>query len=98
MCRESNAPLAVVESIVGHSNPAMTRHYTHVGELAAGRAIALLPSVMGDAKAHDLQNEPENILLKAHKLAKKMTTANWQANRNKLLALLTAKEVQLEIT
>jgi hypothetical protein len=30
------APLAVVEFIVGHSNPAMTRHYTHVGELAAG--------------------------------------------------------------
>ncbi|MGD1085371.1 MAG: tyrosine-type recombinase/integrase, partial [Verrucomicrobiota bacterium] len=25
LCRESNAPLAVVESIVGHSNPAMTR-------------------------------------------------------------------------
>src|SRR5262249_14742928 len=35
LCRESNAPLAVVESIVGHSSPAMTRHYTHVGELAA---------------------------------------------------------------
>src|SRR6267154_1030762 len=25
LCRESNAPLAVVESIVGHGNPAMTR-------------------------------------------------------------------------
>ena len=45
LCRASNAPLAVVESIVGHSNPAMTRHYTHVGELAAGRAVAALPSV-----------------------------------------------------
>ena len=31
LCRESNAPLSVVESIVGHSSPAMTRHYTHVG-------------------------------------------------------------------
>jgi integrase len=48
LCRESNAPLAVVESIVGHSNPAMTRHYTHVGELAAGRAVAALPSIIGD--------------------------------------------------
>src|SRR5208282_2951826 len=38
LCRESNAPLSVVESIVGHSSPAMTRHYTHVGELARGRA------------------------------------------------------------
>ena len=49
LCRESNAPLAVVECIVGHSSPAMTRHYTHVGELAAGRAVALLPSVMSEA-------------------------------------------------
>jgi integrase len=48
LCRESNAPLAVVEAIVGHSNPAMTRHYTHVGELAAGRAVAALPAVIGE--------------------------------------------------
>jgi hypothetical protein len=26
-------------SIVGHSSPAMTRHYTHVGELAAANAV-----------------------------------------------------------
>lgn len=39
LCRAANAPLAVVEAIVGHSNPAMTRHYTHVGELAASQAV-----------------------------------------------------------
>jgi hypothetical protein len=33
--------MVVVESIVGHSNPSMTRHYMHVGELAAGQAVAL---------------------------------------------------------
>jgi integrase len=88
LCRESNAPLSVVESIVGHSSPAMTRHYTHVGELAAGRAVALLPSVMGNKKADGLQTEPESILLKAHKLAKSMTAANWRTNRNKLLEVL----------
>src|SRR5262249_28315109 len=49
LCRESNAPLAVVESIVGHSNPSMTRHYTHVGEAAAGQAVAALPFVIGEA-------------------------------------------------
>jgi integrase len=88
LCRESNAPLAVVESIVGHSNPSMTRHYTHVGELAAGRAVALLPSVMSNEKSDGLQTEPESILLKAHKLAKSMTTTNWRTNRNKLLEML----------
>jgi integrase len=48
LCRENNTPLAVVESIVGHSSPAMTRHYTHLGELAAAQAVAMLPSVMRD--------------------------------------------------
>ena len=45
LCREAGAPLAVVEAIVGHSNPAMTRHYTHTGEAAARSAIALLPGL-----------------------------------------------------
>jgi integrase len=91
LCRESNAPLAVVESIVGHSNPSMTRHYTHVGELAAGRAVALLPSVMDDAKADGSQTEPETILLKTLKLAKSMTAANWKTKRAELIALLCSK-------
>src|SRR5207244_8969543 len=51
LCRDSTAPLSVVESIVGHSNPAMTRHYTHVGELAAARSVAELPSMVGEQKA-----------------------------------------------
>ena len=48
MCREAGAPLAVVEAIVGHSNPAMTRHYSHVSELAAGHAVAALPAGLGE--------------------------------------------------
>jgi integrase len=48
LCRQSNAPLAVVEAIVGHSNPAMTRHYTHVGDVAAGQAVAALPAIGGE--------------------------------------------------
>jgi len=51
MCREANAPLSVVESMVGHSNPAMTRHYTHTSELAAASAVNSLPAVMGDMPA-----------------------------------------------
>ena len=46
LCRQSNAPLAVVEAIVGHSNPAMTRHYTHVSETAAAGAVAALPPLL----------------------------------------------------
>ena len=50
LCREANAPLAVVEAIVGHANPAMTRHYTHIGEAAATTAVAALPDITGTAK------------------------------------------------
>jgi len=50
LCREANAPLAVVEAIVGHASPAMTRHYTHVSEAAAGAAVAALPDITGTAK------------------------------------------------
>jgi integrase len=87
LCRESNAPLAVVESIVGHSSPAMTRHYTHVGELAAGRAVAMLPSIMGDNAAPVLETKPEEILSKARAIAESMTAKNWREKKAELLAL-----------
>jgi integrase len=48
ICRRANAPLAVVERLVGHSSPAMTRHYTDVGDQATALAIASLPSMLGD--------------------------------------------------
>ncbi len=50
LCRASGAPLAVVESIVGHSSPAMTRHYTHTGEAAARASVDALPYILGKAK------------------------------------------------
>jgi integrase len=95
MCRESNAPLSVVQSIVGHSSPQMTQLYTHTSELAAGRAVALLPYVMGDAKAHGLQTEPENILFKVQKIAKSMTAANWKTKRAELLDLVSTTKLSM---
>jgi len=86
LCRESNAPLAVVQSIVGHSSPAMTRHYTHLGELAAGRAVALLPAVIGETKAH--RNGEESLTEKICRIAKGMTGANWREKKAALLALM----------
>lgn len=88
LCRESNAPLAVVEAIVGHSNPAMTRHYTHIGELAASRAVAALPAVIGEAKSNSVPAEADNDRAKALAVAKSMTAKNWKAKKALLLALL----------
>lgn len=87
LCRESNAPLAVVESIVGHSNPSMTRHYTHVGELAAGRAVALLPSVMSNAKPASNRGGQTEFISDLQAIVKSMTTANWKKKRAEFLAL-----------
>ena len=41
----AGAPLAIVQAIVGHSNPAMTRHYFHEQESALKSAVAALPDV-----------------------------------------------------
>ncbi len=56
LCRSAGASLSVVESLVGHSNPTMTRLYSHVGEVEAARAVALLPYVTGTAA--EIQREP----------------------------------------
>lgn len=90
LCRESNAPLAVVESIVGHSNPAMTRHYTHVGELAAGQAVAALPDVLRGEKpcSNSAMTDAETILRKARTIIKSMIAKDWKSKRAELLALL----------
>ena len=42
----AGAPLAIVQAIVGHSNPAMTRHYFHGSETALRGAVAALPNVI----------------------------------------------------
>jgi integrase len=88
LCRESNAPLAVVESIVGHSSPAMTRHYTHVGELAAGQAVAMLPSIMGTAGATAPQTAPADALGKVRAIVESITGKNWRERKAELLALV----------
>jgi len=93
LCRESNAPLAVVESIVGHSSPAMTRHYTHVGELAAGVAVRALPSVVGDVKPEPTKPTQGQILSELEAIVKTITADNWQDKQGVLLELL-AKELK----
>ena len=88
LCRESNAPLAVVESIVGHSNPAMTRYYTHVGELAAGRAVAALPAVIGDATPEQPIRQESEILRQFEAVVKTISVKNWREKKAALLDML----------
>ncbi len=47
LAANAGVPLAVVQSIVGHSTVDMTRHYFHESENALVSAVAALPSVAG---------------------------------------------------
>ena len=38
-CAEAGVPMATVQAIVGHSSPAMTRHYTHIGIQSLTKAV-----------------------------------------------------------
>lgn len=90
LCRQANTPLAVVEAIVGHSNPAMTRHYTHVGEIAAGQAVAALP-VMGDDDAKTKAPAKERLSVRDQKLVSILTQSSldtWERDRDAALAVL----------
>ena len=86
LCREANAPLAVVEAIVGHSNPAMTRHYTHVSQEAATMAVAALPQLTGvELPAARIIPSHEEIVADLHA----MSGENWKTLRDKLISALS---------
>ena len=93
LCRAANAPLSVVESIVGHSNPAMTRYYTHTGEAAALAAVSALPSIMA---AEDTKALPPADPLAAFKaelrdIVEKLNGKTWRATKAALFERLTTK-------
>ena len=68
----------------------MTRHYTHVGELAAGRAVAALPSIMGDTLPEKPKREQGEILREMETITKTITAKNWREKKAALLEMLTA--------
>lgn len=54
---EAGTSLAAVQALVGHANPAMTRHYHHTTNEAALQAADSFPLRLGDA-VQDEQREP----------------------------------------
>lgn len=55
----AGVPMAHVQAIVGHSNPAMTRHYFHVSENALQNAVCALPDVGGALALPDRADAPQ---------------------------------------
>ena len=87
MMREANAPLSVVENLVGHHSVDMTRHYTHTSELAASNAVNLLPAVTGDMAAKPAVRSRDDSL---RELIESQTAGNWRKKKAVALTLLTA--------
>lgn len=51
LCANAGVPLAIVQAIVGHTNPAMTAHYFHESDAALQGAASALPDVTRPAAA-----------------------------------------------
>lgn len=49
ICANSGVPMAIVQALVGHSNPSMTQHYFHENTEVLKKAIQTLPKV-GETK------------------------------------------------
>jgi integrase len=79
---ERGTPLAVVQAIVGHGNPAMTKHYTHIGEEAAKAAALAMPSNIVDA---DFEVLDEALPPWACELAEELNSKNWKQVKKELL-------------
>ena len=60
----AGANLAAVQAVIGHSSPAMTRHYLHADQNNVKNAVALLPNVTGITTEQD-EKEAENARMKA---------------------------------
>lgn len=80
---EAGTPQAVVQAIVGHGNPSMTAHYTHIGEQAAQQAALAMPSNIIDA---DYEVLPDPLPPWAKELAEKLNSKNWKSIKAGLLA------------
>lgn len=76
----AGTPLAVVQSIVGHSNPAMTQHYFHENKAALTAAVGALPDVTTHEEA------PETKGLERFKKAYARLTSKEKAQARRWLA------------
>lgn len=78
---ERGAPMAAVQAIVGHANPAMTAHYTHQTDAAALGAAKLFELTDGTEQAPKREPLPQW----ARELIEAQAARNWSKIRAELL-------------
>lgn len=75
-------PQAIVQASVGHANPAMTAHYTHVDATTAREVARALPAFLGT----NGKVEREPLPVWAREIVEKMKQQTWQKAKSELLA------------
>lgn len=85
----AGTPTAHVQQLVGHSNPAMTEHYTHISDAAVVKYAQALPDpTVNKMKATDAEFEvvEEKVVPPWIKDdLKKQTAGNWESIRDELV-------------
>lgn len=81
----NGTPQSRIQRIVGHSNPSMTEHYTHISEADAKASALALPS--GDEMAISAKTEINIKELVA--TLESMDEKNWKEIRKQILAMVT---------
>jgi len=75
---ERGTPQAVVQAIVGHGNPAMTAHYTHIGEETARQ-------VAGVITLNESEQKPGQVPAWIAEKLEGMTAKNWKQIKAELI-------------
>ena len=84
----AGSSLAAVQAVVGHSNPAMTRHYLHADQNIVKNAVYALPDVTGTTPVQDPVDAAKAERTALLAIVKGMTAKTWKSDRKKMLSML----------
>ncbi len=88
MHAQAGTPQAVLQKLVGHGNPIMTEHYTHISESTARATAAALPAIVGEGVP--VKALPAARMVPAYEvraLAERLSAKNWAEIKAEMLAL-----------
>lgn len=91
LAANAGVPLPVVQSIVGHSSTAMTRHYYHENEEVLRQAVAAIPS-LDDLKGSKSGSKPSNSILQPPRSAQTVEQRLRQLEKLKCKSLISEEE------
>ena len=91
LAANAGVPLPVVQSIVGHSSTAMTRHYYHENEEMLRQAVAAIPS-LDDLKGSKSGSKPSNSILQHPRSAQTVEQRLRQLEKLRRKSLISEEE------